>query len=141
MSIKKNPLVFALLLVLFEFFLFLIYEVSGLHFSKLLFYLGTQFIFGFLYCLLFKENISPEFSEAITKRYMLFYLIILFLNLIMWIYEHGFVLSGFAGIEEPFIIVILVLPLAFFFLYFSTYLILIYSSRFYNFLRNRFIKS
>lgn len=137
MTINKTAVLLAFLLILFQVILVRAFEIESPGIGLFSFFFLLPFIVGFLYCLLSRKSISPEFSEEITRYYTLFLLIGILIPVSATIYKHGLPFKY----ELHILVGVLVGPIILAVLYFSTYLILIYSSRFYNFLRNLFVKS
>lgn len=93
------------------------------------------FISGFLYCLVFKQDISLEFSENVSKYFIIVW--IMFLLILLLSPARSYLISTFGIINIATIIFVLVILMIW---YFGSYLTLIYSSRFYNFLKKLIVK-
>lgn len=121
-------------------------DVAAMHLFFLLAFLILPFftfISGFLYCLVFREDISPEFSENVTKYFIMFSSLALLIFLILGnvvifgVYGSVIELMPIFYFNLAFIITLTAIMLIW---YFGTYLTLIYSGRFYNFLKNLVVK-
>lgn len=97
------------------------------------------FISGFLYCLVNKQDISPKFSENVSKYFIMLCLGVV---LILLLYSgRGFNIENFNMAVLTYIMFVLMCVFGILTIwYFGIYLTLIYSGRFYNFLKKLVVK-